>query len=177
MASTVPIASVCEEFVFGRIHRELSTRVRNFLYYRSGDLELSNDLCQESFVKLWEHCRSVSVDKAKSFLYTVASRLFIDSVRHNKVHLNFAAERSPQVDREDPDFVLSQAEFKQQLEKAISDLPETQREVFLMSRIDRMKYEEIADSLDISVKAVEKRMHLALMALKDKVKELKIHKI
>jgi RNA polymerase sigma-70 factor (ECF subfamily) len=177
MESTAPIASVCEESVFGRIHHELSIRIRNFLYYRCGDLELSNDLCQESFVKLWEHCKTVSIDKAKSYLYTVAGRLFIDSVRHNKVHLSFAAERPPQVNKEDPDFILNHAEFKEHLEKAINGLPETQREVFLMNRIDKMTYSEIADSLEISVKAVEKRMHLALLALKDKVKELKIHKI
>lgn len=177
MNSTTPIASVCEEPVFGRIHRDLGTRLRNFLYYKCGDLDLSNDLCQESFVKLWEHCKSVTLGKAKSYLYTVASRLFIDSVRHNKVHLNFVAQRPAQVEREDPDFILSQAEFKQQLEKAISELPETQREVFLMNRIDKMKYEEVAESLDLSVKAVEKRMHLALHTLKEKVKELKIHKI
>ena len=52
---------------------------------------------------------------------------------------------------------------------AISDLPEKQKEVFLLSRIEKMKYREIAEMLGISVKAVEKRMHLALLEMKEKI--------
>ena len=176
MHQSPPFASVCEESIFGKIHIDLSARIRNFIYYKCGDLELSNDLCQESFVKLWEHCKSVTMEKAKSYLYTVANRLFIDSVRHKKVQLSFTAQRPTEVDSEDPDYKLRHEEFKGELERAISDLPDNQREVFLMNRIDKMTYEEIATVLELSVKAVEKRMHLALTNLKNKVLELKIHK-
>jgi RNA polymerase sigma factor (sigma-70 family) len=61
---------------------------------------------------------------------------------------------------------LEEQEFKQQLEKAISDLPEGQREVFLLNRIDKKTYREIAEMLGVSVKAIEKRMHKALKALR-----------
>ena len=53
---------------------------------------------------------------------------------------------------------------------AIADLPENQRIVFLMNRLDKKTYKEIAELLDISVKAVEKRMHKALKELR------KVHK-
>jgi RNA polymerase sigma-70 factor (ECF subfamily) len=52
------------------------------------------------------------------------------------------------------------------LKKAISDLPIKQREVFLLSRMEKKKYKEIAEITGISIKAVEKRMSLALMALR-----------
>ena len=52
-------------------------------------------------------------------------------------------------------------------QSAISDLPEGQREVFLLNRIDKKTYKEIAEMLDISVKAVEKRMNLALQDLRN----------
>ena len=55
------------------------------------------------------------------------------------------------------------------LQNAISDLKEGQREVFLLSRIDKKTYKEIAEMLSISVKAVEKRMTLALKQLREKV--------
>jgi len=45
----------------------------------------------------------------------------------------------------------------------IENLPEKEREVFLLSRIDKMKYKEIAEFLDISIKTVEKRMTNALV--------------
>ena len=64
--------------------------------------------------------------------------------------------------------ILKNPEFVSSSE-AISDLPEKQKEVFLLSRIEKMKYREIAEMLEISVKAVEKRMHLALLEMKEKI--------
>ena len=61
---------------------------------------------------------------------------------------------------------MEEEEFRKRLEEGISNLPEGQRVVFLMNRIDKKKYREIAEELNISVKAVEKRMHKALVALR-----------
>ncbi|MEM7514507.1 MAG: sigma-70 family RNA polymerase sigma factor, partial [Bacteroidota bacterium] len=52
------------------------------------------------------------------------------------------------------------------LEGAIAALPEKNRVVFLMNRIEKLTYQEIADSLGLSVKAIEKRMHKALIELR-----------
>jgi RNA polymerase sigma-70 factor (ECF subfamily) len=169
--------SVCEENNYREVYNQNGKLIRNFIYYKCGDLSHAEDITHEAFIKLWEKCASVIITKAKSFLYTVANRIFIDSLRHKKVALNFISERSSIVDLQDPDYLLRETEFKDILQKAISDLPENQREVFLMNRIDKMTYSEIADALDLSVKAVEKRMHLALETLKDRIKELNIHKI
>ena len=62
--------------------------------------------------------------------------------------------------------ITSKNEFKVKLQKAIDKLTEGQRTCFLMHRIDGKKYSEIAEILGISVKAVEKRMHLALLELR-----------
>jgi RNA polymerase sigma-70 factor (ECF subfamily) len=66
---------------------------------------------------------------------------------------------------------MEMSEFKVKLEQAINDLPDGQREAFLMHRIDQMTYKEIAERLEISVKAVEKRIHKALVKLRGKLKE------
>ena len=65
--------------------------------------------------------------------------------------------------------MLLEEEFLIKLEKTIENLPETQREVFLLNRIEKMKYKDIAEKLGISVKAVEKRMHGALLVLHEKI--------
>ena len=70
---------------------------------------------------------------------------------------------------ENPEFLLEEKEFMDKLQNAISDLKEGQREVFLLSRIDKKTYKEIAEMLSISVKTVEKRMTLALKQLREKV--------
>ena len=162
--------NICEETIFKSIFIQQGEGLRNFLYYKTGNLQQAEDLVQEAFGKLWENCAKVVLDKAKSYLFTIASNRFLNQVAHQKVVLKFEKEGHTQVVKENPQFLLEQEEFKQRLEKAIATLPEGQRVVFLMNRIDKKKYREIAEILNISIKAVEKRMHGALIALR------KIHK-
>ncbi|MEM6321314.1 MAG: sigma-70 family RNA polymerase sigma factor [Bacteroidota bacterium] len=158
--------NVCEEKVFKTIFVEQAEPLRNFMYYKTGNLQQAEDLLQDAFGKLWENCAKVAFDKAKSFLFTVANNLFLNQVEHQKVVLKFEKRGHSQQFNLTPQFLLEEAEFEKRLERAISALPEGQRLVFLMNRIDKKKYREIAEELDISVKAVEKRMHKALAALR-----------
>ena len=52
------------------------------------------------------------------------------------------------------------------MEKALSDLPESQRMVFLLNRVENMSYRSMADFLGLSIKSIERRMHLALQNLR-----------
>lgn len=158
--------NICQEKVFQSIFVEQAERLRNFMYYKAGNLQEAEDLMQDAFGKLWENCAKIVFDKAKSFLFTVANNLFLNQVAHQKVVLKFENRGHSQQSNLTPQFLLEEAEFKKRLEDAISALPEGQRIVFLMNRIDKKKYREIAEELGISVKAVEKRMHKALVALR-----------
>jgi RNA polymerase sigma-70 factor (family 1) len=140
--------------------------VRNFLYYKSGNMELAEDLTQEAFAILWKKRQSINPEKARSYLYTIANNLFLNEIKHQKVVLRF--KQKPQRSQTDitPQYLMEEEEFKQKLEAAISSLPEKNRVVFLMNRIEKLTYREIAERLGLSVKAVEKRMHKALMELR-----------
>lgn len=162
--------SVCEEKVFHEIFVEQATGLRNFIYYKCGDLKRAEDIVQDSFVKLWQNCAKVIYDKVRSYLYTIAMNQFRNEIEHNKVVLKFQSRQTERHVSETPQHILEQEEFKERLEAAISALPESQRVVFLMNRIDKKKYREIAEELGVSVKTIEKRMHQALGQLR------KIHK-
>jgi len=162
--------SVCADDIYKTIFYKYSEHLRNFIYYKSGELSVSEDLVQDAFSKLWENCAKVTEDKAKSYLFTIANNLFLNQVKHKKVVLKFNAIPRSEMDNQSPDFLLEEEEFRIQLEAAISALPEDQRIVFLMNRVDKKKYREIAEELELSVKAVEKRMHKALVQLR------KLHK-
>ena len=71
-----------------------------------------------------------------------------------------------------PEFLYEGEEFKQRLESAVSGLPEKQRVVFLMSRIDKFKNREIAEIMDISIKTVEKHISTSVKSLKENLDEL-----
>lgn len=146
---------------------EYSDRIFRFLYYKSGNEGLSQDLAQEAFLRTWKNCKQVTLDKAKSYLFTIANNLFLDEVKHQKVVRKFQLAAPPKSStRKDGQYLMEEQEFKAKLEDAIAQLPEGQRLVFLMNRIEKMKYKDIAELLDISVKAVEKRMSLALKSLR-----------
>ncbi|MCR9289996.1 MAG: sigma-70 family RNA polymerase sigma factor [Bacteroidetes bacterium] len=158
--------NICQEEIFKSVFVEQAKGLRNFLYYKTGNLQQAEDLVQDAFAKLWENCAKVIFDKARSFLFTVANNLFLNQVEHKKIVLKFENRGHSQRSDLTPQFLMEEEEFRKRLEEGISNLPEGQRVVFLMNRIDKKKYREIAEELNISVKAVEKRMHKALVALR-----------
>ena len=64
---------------------------------------------------------------------------------------------------------MEEKEFLKKLQTCISNLPEKEREVFLLSRKDKKTYREIAEIIGITQKAVERRMHLALLKLREQL--------
>lgn len=162
----------CGKAEFRNLFFDHSRQLRNFIYFKCGDETLAEDICQEAFLRLWKDCRKIPPVKAKSFLFTVASNLFLDHLKHQKVVARFKIQETTPPSPENPAFILEASEFKAQLEAAINALPEKQRTVFLMNRIEKMTYKEIATLLEISVKAVEKRMHKALVELRKLTKKI-----
>ena len=161
--------NICNDLVFEKLFHKYAKDLRRFLFFKTKDVDLAEDILQDAFIKLWDNCATVNFDKSKSFLFTVANNLFLNIKKHEKVVAEHQKTTIMSSNQESPEFVMLEKEFLEKIEKAIADLPEKQKEVFLLSRIEKKKYREIAEILGISVKAVEKRMHLALIKMKDKI--------
>lgn len=161
------LSGICRENIFSGFFKNHAKALRNYLYYKFGNESHAEDITQEAFIKLWQNCADVPVEKAKSYIYTIANNASLNVIAHEKVQLNFA-KSSPKREstNESPEFLMEEEEFKTKLLSAIQNINETQRVAFLMHRIDGKKYAEIAAELNISVKAVEKRIHLALVELR-----------
>jgi RNA polymerase sigma factor (sigma-70 family) len=168
-----PIPPLCSDAIYSSVFESYFKLLRNFLIYRYRNQEFADDIAQNAFVILWENCKSLKTEQAKSFLYTTAIRLSLNQIKHNKVVSNFEIVSKPNsINQESPEFLLEEIELKVLLENAINNLPEKQRTVFLMNRFENQSYSEIASILDLSVKAVEKRMHLALVSLRKIVRNV-----
>ena len=163
------MSNVCEEQTFSSVFKTNSKTIFNYIYYKFGNEEKANDAVQEAFVKLWENCAKVTPEKAKSYLYTVANNLYLNVIKAEKVRLKYADLHSNSISNESPEYVLEEKQFKQKLDNALNSLPENQRTTFLLNRIDGKKYAEIAEMEGVSIKAIEKRMHLALKSLREKI--------
>jgi RNA polymerase sigma-70 factor (ECF subfamily) len=140
--------------------------VRNYIYYRAGDKELATDVAQETFLKLWEKVDGFDASNIKALLYKIAGDILITNLRKYKVVNNYKARIISEELGESPSDILHYKELSKNYENALESLPEKQRTVFLLSRMDGLKYHEIADNIGISIKAVEKRMKNALEYLR-----------
>lgn len=145
--------------------------VRRYILYRSGNEELATDIAQDTFMRIWEKQMVIDPKTVKGLLFKIAGDLFITQYRRDQVAFNFFKTFQPNEKNLTPEDQINFQELKTAYEAALESMPEKQRTVFLMNRIDELKYKEIAEQLDLSVKAIEKRMSQALDHLKTNLKD------
>jgi RNA polymerase sigma-70 factor (ECF subfamily) len=151
------------------VFREWFRPLRNYLYYRCGDAAMAEDLAQDAFVKLWENRARIEKRTVKAYLYTIGHNLMVNQIKRNQLKFRLRSSPPPDRDFDTPEKLAETQEYHHFLEQVISSLPEGGREVFLMSRLEDLTYQEIADRLGLSVKAIEKRMTRVLKILREKL--------
>lgn len=165
--------NICDEILFSNFYKKYAKDLYTFLYYKFGEQLNPKDKVQEAFIKVWENCKKIAPDKAKSYVFTVGHNLMLNEAKHQKIVLKFQKEKPKSHTNESPEFLMEESEYLQRLQKAIARLTEAQRVAFLLNRIEGKKHKEIAQMLDISTKAVEKRIYGALHKLREEIEELK----
>ncbi len=145
--------------------------VRSYLFYRGADKELATDLAQDVFMRIWEKQSAIESKGVKGLLYKIAGDMFISRYRRETLELNYRNALKFDGHDSTPEDQFQYNELKANYAKALARLSEKQRTVFLMARMEGMKYREIAERLNISVKAVEKRISIVLAYLKKTLQE------
>ena len=163
--------NVCPEEIFNRLFRTHAQNLHNFLYYKFGAENNSQDIVQEAFLKLWKNCQKVSPEKAKSFLFTVANNTMLNELSKKKTALAYRLEQPKGYTLESPEYLMEGNEYMDRLQNALEDLTEEQRVTFLLNRVEGKKHKEIAEMLGVSRKTVEKRIYTTLRILKDKLED------
>lgn len=141
--------------------------------------EISEGMVQDSFLRLWEIKNELKEDtNVRNLLYTITKNNCLNYLRNQEIswkHLNHIKAREyyyaiKLLDESDDNFLEFNALFNA-INKAIEKLPEEQKLVFKMSRLNDMKYKEIADQLHLSIKTVESRISKALKFLRIELKD------
>lgn len=155
-------------------------RIFNFVLRHVRDRAAAEDLTQEVFLRVVKNARSFRAQsKFTTWLYTIARNQCIDALRKAK-HRRHAALDKPlgheadgatlldliADDQPDQGAELRDRRFVGALESALAQLPEEQREVFLMREVEGLKFREIADVMGIPENTVKSRMRYALEALR-----------
>lgn len=138
------------------------------------DADMAEETVQELFVRLWEKRTSLSIDASVSnYLFRSVHNHCLNQLQHQKIRKQYASHVM-ETSRQEVDWqpFYMEVELMERIEKCINSLPEKRQQIFRLSREKGLKYQEIADQLNISVKTVEAQMGLALKYLRDELKEL-----
>lgn len=129
------------------------------------DLDDSKNLVHEVFVSVWEKFEELPADtNYRSYLYTSTRNKCLNFIRDNKKHVRL--DNAPDQEMALNENPLEVKELEKEIELAINTLPDKCRQVFEMSRYEELKYAEIAEKMNISVKTVEAHMSKALALLR-----------
>ncbi len=138
-----------------------SDGIYRFVLKNLRDIDISHDIVQESFMKLWIKRKDVDAKKAKSYLFTTAYHTLIDHVRKNK--------RNTQLDNLENipgETYNDYSDLKEILNEAVDKLPEIQRSVILLRDYEGYSYEEIGDITNLTESQVKVYIYRARVFLK-----------
>ena len=132
--------------------------------------ELAEEVVSEVFYKLWKNKNKINVKTSfRSYIFIAVRNQAFDYLRKVK-KINYIEDtealRSGMTDRHSPLEEVIFNEIYINLEKAIENLPHQCRMIFRMSRDEGLRYREIAEQLNISIKTVETQMGRALKKLR-----------
>lgn len=169
-----------DETAFTYFYDKYFRRITSFSVQFIYDKDEAENLAQEAFLHLWQNRETVeSINGIQSFLYTYAKSKCLNMIRHNKVKDKFKSEVLNQKERELDIEILNSVQFdtleltelERLIQESINDLPPKTREVFIKKRFENKKNAEIAEEMQVSLKAVEAHMTKALKILKTKLSD------
>jgi RNA polymerase sigma-70 factor (ECF subfamily) len=158
--------NVCDEDNFKSLFFEFGEKLFQFLFFKYKDEDLARDCSQEAFIILWENCHKIDYPHARSYIFTVGKNKAIDFYRKKKLHLKIENDEKQIIQEEFSEEIL---ELYPKMNLILAKLPAPSKEAFLMNRMYEMTYSEISKELNISIKAVEKRMSLALKIIREEL--------
>lgn len=156
------------DLIFRRYYKALCAQANTYLQ----DLDLSQSLVQDCFIKLWEIREQVpEIQNLSSWLSVLVRNKCVDYLRRHKKEFSLEQVHNRSVAAPEPDVSLLSREFEERLVQALLQLPDRCRVAFEYSRFEGLTYPEIAFRMNISVKAVEALVSRSLKILRVELKD------
>jgi RNA polymerase sigma-70 factor (ECF subfamily) len=161
---------------FEKLYNEYYESLCRFAQRFVCDLDTSREIVQDVFVRIWEKRSELLGEQSlKSYLYRSVRNQCLDHLKHLNIEYEYEKKRVREMQETESGFFTSDdhpldglitEELRNSILTAIDNLPEKCKEIFKLSRYEGMKYREISEELDISIKTVETQMYRAIKSLK-----------
>lgn len=159
-------------YAFDALYEKYCKRVYKFAYSILKTREEAENMVQEVFLNLWENRHKVEKDSSiKSYMFTITYNSAVSIIRKKARESEFIEylKSVQKIDEEPVDVALEYTELANKLDEIINSLPQRQKEVYLLHKVEGMKYNEIAERLSISVNTIENHMSRALKTIREKI--------
>lgn len=163
-----------DEKAFESLFRSYYKSLCFFSYKMVKDTVVAEEIVQDIFYHIWEKRDILDFNTSvKSYLFKSCQNNSLKHLRHQKIVSGYE-EKVKSGDTENYDLQENYAEIGEIvgiIAQTLSQVPEKTREIFQLNRNEGLKYQEIADSLQISVKTVEAHMSSVLKIFRENLKE------
>lgn len=163
-----------EKRAFGELVDRYHVRLLNFIYRTIGDRDRAEDLVQETFIRVYRHLhRFDQTKKFSTWAYTIASNLAKNELRNRSrnplvlfqtIKKNWESDHRP-LEWEDntyrPDDLYRKRHLKEMVDRAVEQLPEHHRVVFVLREMEGKTYEEISEITGVNLGTVKSRLNRA----------------
>lgn len=170
--TTVQPGSTGKEGEFEQVFKSHFRPLHVYAFSFVKDRDLAEDMVQAAFCKLWERFGDLEIRRSLSaYLYRSVYHECLNHLKHLKVRQEYAnhARHTESPGTGNASGALEASELSARIQEALMALPEGCRTVFQLSRFESLRYTQIADKLQISVKTVENQMGKALRILRGKL--------
>lgn len=161
-----------EEAAYKHLYKLYYPQLFTYLHTLAGSMEVSKDLSQQVFIKIWKKRDSLSINYSlKNYIFKIGYNLFLDLQQKKKKDFKLLEQLKHEALHEITE--IPDDNFDQKISIILTEvnkLPRQCRKVFLLAKKDGLKYSEISEELNISVKTVERHMNKALRRLRKSLK-------
>ena len=153
---------------FATLFKEYYARLCEYSFLLVKDKEAASELVQDLFVKFWENRAKADIKSIKAYLF---KSIHNNSIKYLNQKKNFESIN----ETKEYGYVLPHDfELTEMMEKSLNELPPKCKKIFMMSRVGKLRHNEIAEKLGISSRTVEVQIRKATIILKDKLKEFRV---
>ncbi len=138
------------------------------------EYDAAEELVQEVYFKLWTQRDKVNIKSTvRGYLYSMVRNASLNLIKHLKITEEYKNDNKLSIEQFEQQVsdAAELSDLQKKIKRSINALPLQRKKIFLMSRYDGLKYQQIADELGISIRTVEKQMSAALKFMRTELGE------